>query len=284
MNARGWMFAAGLCLAAARGSAAELTDQPLPRSATRSAADRQPASRTEQARTAYEKAWALEDRGAWDTSFRHYQQAVDAAASSRARDLAIRGQMRILAALMPPEDPTGAGPGDPAGKRVLHRLQEVYANNPLHEDVAQTLYLTGLWYEKRGRLPMAILHYEQAREQRRSAVTSRDAAFALARCRVTAFRECPRDMHRCRDALLTLDRVMPTHRDSPKFVVLESWQNSLEEDLARHAFEVAEYYRKTARRPDAAAAAFRQVMESFPDSALAHQADRRLREIAESIP
>jgi outer membrane protein assembly factor BamD (BamD/ComL family) len=219
----------------------------------------------------------LEERGKYRDAFDEFQYLIDNYAGSFPYEETLEHQFRIANHFMTAKQKrmfVFRGFTDP--KTALSLFEQIVRNAPGWSKTPQAQFFVGVIHEDAGDEEEAISAYEITLSRFPDSRYAEQASFRRSRLLYRSAVKRPRDESGCRSALSALAGFLRDHPLSEHTAQARQHLDELRERLAAMYFAQAEFYDKTARRPQAALMAYREFLRQFPLSEMSARANERV--------
>jgi outer membrane protein assembly factor BamD (BamD/ComL family) len=233
---------------------------------------------TPEAATAqYHHAAYLQRRGKREKAFEAYQFLVDNYPGRFPYETVLERQFAIAMEIKDHRRGAWFGlPGFSSPERALPMLEDIVRNGPRWERAPEAHFLMGSIREQNKEYDLAVVSYLETMLRYPRSPYAMEAAFARARCLVTMSERTPYDKDRAEEAWYALSVFITSYPDSEYVEEIRALYVQISDRRAERAFEVAQYYDKTADNPDAALTAYRNFLSTYPSSKWTESAQRRI--------
>jgi outer membrane protein assembly factor BamD len=167
-------------------------------------------------------------------------------------------------------------PGFKSPTRAVPLLEQIIELAPEWEKAPETQYLIGQAYDADKDYEMAIVAYTAVLYRYPSSRYAEKAAFQKAYNLFLLSQESPNDGTRAMEAWAALTFFQNNFPLSDHISDVRIYRDTIYTNRARAAFEEAQFYDKTARKPKAAIMAYRRFLQEFPHSGWTDQAENRI--------
>jgi outer membrane protein assembly factor BamD (BamD/ComL family) len=229
----------------------------------------------------FEAAALFMQRGKLARAFDEFQYLFNFFPGRFAHEAVLDAQFRIANAILTERHMAFLGlNGFTDPQAALPMFQQIARNAPFWKHAAEVQYRVGWILEETGEDLDAVDAYAVVAQRHPDSPFAAEAAFRRALCLRRVSLSCPRDETQCRAALSAFAafiRDYPQHKGREQ---AESVREELSEKLASMYYERAIFYDTIARRPKAAAIAYRDFLQKFPLSAKAPAVTERIAELA----
>ena len=228
---------------------------------------------------------SLETRGDLEGALEAYQLLLDEYATSCDFDAILATRLKLANELMIQRHCAFWGlPGFEAPARAIPYFQSIVDTAPEWQGAAEALFRIGQAHERENQWEEAIEAYFLAMNRFPESSFAADAAVAQARCHVAVADETPNDA-RARDlAIAACDLVLARYPSTPRRVAVEEDKLRLLERRREADWQLALYYDKTLKNPEAARIHYRQFVALHPDAPETPRAAARLAELEPAAP
>ena len=228
-------------------------------------------------RAQFEYAKLLEKQGDYAEAFDEYEYLIRNFVSGFSFNEVVDRQYRVANAIM-------STPGRflwiietaPDYEKALPLFEKIVANAPRWSQTCQAQYDIAQIHERKGELDEAISAYEIVQQNFPRDALAVDAAFRQGECLARLARENPREERRSQAARTLLQRVLREHPNAHEAAQARQWLQEVVARLAAMAYERAQFYDRRSGNPKAAAIAYRDFLNKFPDDHRAAAARARL--------
>jgi outer membrane protein assembly factor BamD (BamD/ComL family) len=171
-------------------------------------------------------------------------------------------------------------PGFEAPERAIPLFEKIIQNGPRSPHAAEAQYLIGEAYEKSFQYELAVVAYIATLHRYPLSPFAEHAAFGRARALFAITKDYPHDEQALDEAwagVLVFLRAYPTsdYADEAK-----EMRAQLLDQKAAKLYNVAEFYDRIAKRPQAAKESYEQFVKQFPKSDMVETAQERIAVLA----
>ncbi len=166
--------------------------------------------------------------------------------------------------------------GFDAPERALPMYEKIIKNAPTGSQAATAQLNIGIIHELNDQEEEAVTAYEILQNRYNDADLAAQASYREADCLVKIHNQRPNDEDACnaaRAALVQYISVYPGHANVDK---ARAVLKTLNEQQAKRAFDLAQYYQKIAHRPKAAIVAYEDYLRKYPGTPLSTNAKEQL--------
>lgn len=167
-------------------------------------------------------------------------------------------------------------PGFEAPERALPMYEKLIKNAPSGSQAATAQLNIGIIHETNEEEEDAVGAYEIVQNRYGDANLAAQAAFREAHCLVKLHSQRPNDEDACNAARAALVQFITTYPGHAQVEQAKGFLQTLNDQQAKRAYDLARYYQTIARRPKAAIVAFEEYLRKFPNTALAPSAKAQL--------
>jgi len=173
-------------------------------------------------------------------------------------------------------------PGVDMSEKSIPRFEFIVKTAPEGEFAAEALLLAGKAHEAAYQYPEAIDSYLASFNRFPASPFAEDALFSQARCHRTLSLDAPNDARALDTARAAAARYVRHFPDGANAETVRAWLAEFRARQERLAFDRAEYYDKTLKKPRSARIAYEDYLARFPDGDLADLARLRLSYLPET--
>ena len=174
-------------------------------------------------------------------------------------------------------------PGFHAPERALPLFERIAEFGPRWERTPKAKLLIAQIKEENNKLEEAVFAYDRVQARYPRTPFAEEAAFGKGRALYTLAQRYPRDVDGIETAAYTLAFFVQSFPDSPEADTAVEYVRTLQNQLAKIAYEKARYYDRTARQPAAAIITYERFLERFPESEWSDRARRRLEKLRQKV-
>ena len=170
-------------------------------------------------------------------------------------------------------------PGFVAPERATPMFETIIRNAPSWEKAPLAQFNIGKIYEMTGSEEEAIAAFETLQNRYPSSPLVGQAAFRESSCLYLLSTHRKNDenaLNAARAALVDFIKAFPS---SPDVATAEAYLQTLNTRRATMAFERAQFYDTTKKRPEAALIAYQDFVRNFPSSELVEKANQHIEEL-----
>lgn len=171
-------------------------------------------------------------------------------------------------------------PGYVAPEQAVPLFEKIVASAPEGSGAAEALYLTGAANERVYEYDKAIEAYFSVLNRFPNSEFAPKAAYAQARCHVRVADDSPNDTRALETARAACQLFLQRHPDSADRAAIEADLARLRSRQAANAYELARYYDRILRKPQAALIEYRNFVALFPNDARTPAAKLRIAELS----
>jgi len=171
-------------------------------------------------------------------------------------------------------------PGFEAPERAIPYLEKIVANGPRSIYAPEAQYLIGQAYENSFQPEMAVVAYIATLHRYPLSPFAELAAFGRARSLYTLSNEYPNDVETLNEAWAGVMVFLRAYPQSEHAAQAIEFRDELLERKASAAFNIANFYDRKAKKPDAALKSYQNFLEQYPNSAWTDEAKTRMIELA----
>ncbi len=222
----------------------------------------------------------LERRNRLREAFDSYQHLVENYAGKFEFNEVLARQLRIAKTLM--DHKKGRFlffPGYSAPEQAIPLFEKIVASAPEGHGAAEASYLTGAAHERVFEYDKAIEAYFSVANRFPDSEFAPKAAFAQARCHVKVSDDAPNDNRALETARAACLLYLQRHPEAADRAGVEADLARLRARQAANAFELARYYDRILRKPEAALIEYRNFVALFPEDERTPTANRRIAEL-----
>lgn len=171
-------------------------------------------------------------------------------------------------------------PGFEAPERAIPLFEKIIQNGPRSPHAAEAQFLIGQAYENSFQYELAVVAYIATLHRYPNSPFAEGAAFGRARSLYAISKDYPNDQRALAEAwagLMVFIRAFPNSDYRNEALDM---RGVLLERKAQAAFDIADYYDRIAKRPDAALESYQDFIRQFPDSTLTARARERITQLA----
>lgn len=156
--------------------------------------------------------------------------------------------------------------GFAAPERAIPIFEAVLQYGPEWEKADEAQYTIGRAYQLTHDLESAITAYAATQFRYPQSAWAEEAAFYEAQCLYLLSKERPYNLDKAHAAWASFNQFLQKYSASTHVEEAASYRQQLTRKRAKISYEKALFYDKDGKSPEAALRAYRQFMESFPDS------------------
>ncbi len=171
-------------------------------------------------------------------------------------------------------------PGFDAPERAIPLFEKVIQNGPRSVYAPEAQYLIGEAYEKSYQYELAVVAYIATLHRYPLSPFAEPAAFGRARALYAITKDYPNDDQARDEAWAGVMVFLRAYPDSSYAAEARSMRDDLLDRKAAALYNVAEFYDRIARKPQAARESYEQFVRLFPNSNLAAEAKERVGALA----
>jgi outer membrane assembly lipoprotein YfiO len=224
----------------------------------------------------YEYASLLEETGHQKQAFDEFQYLVDFYVGRFPYEDVLDHQFRIANYFMTTRRARWLFGGFKAPERALPMFEKVVANGPNSKRTPEAQFYIALINEEMGELETAASAYETALRRYRSSSLAPEASFRRAQCLYHMADKTPRSEEGYRDALSALAMHIRDYPNDRNRETAQKYLDELKEKLADIYYNIAVFYDKITRKPQAAVIAYNDFIRNFPTSDRTEEATKRV--------
>lgn len=240
------------------------------------------APESSKAELAYAK--LLMKRGKYAKAFDEFQYLIDNYAGQFDYEEVIDSQFRVANIVMTQKHFTlFVFPGFSSPERALLLFERVVKNAPDWAKAPEAAFYIGLINEQTGALEDAVRAYGVVQSRYSSSDYAAGASFRNGYCLYKMYKRTPRDEVLCRRALTALAGFVRDYAGDPNEINAKKYIEELKDKLTNMRYDIAVFYDYKAHNPRAAIIAYSDFVKSFPSSALAVKANRRIVDLQEKM-
>jgi len=227
-------------------------------------------------------AQTLDKRGKERAAFDEYQVLMESYSGRFAGyDQVLARQFEIAKKIM--ETPKGKMlflPGFEAPERAIPLFEKIIQNGPQSVHAPESQYLIGKAYESSYQYELAVVAYIATLHRYPLSSFAEPAAFGRARCLFLIHKDFPNDQQALDEAWAGVMVFMRAFPLSEFIDEATTMRDTLLERKAKAAYNIAHYYDKIAKRPEAARESYEAFLKQFPNSPWSNDARERVVELA----
>lgn len=232
----------------------------------------------------FQHAAYLQRRGKLEKAFESYQFLVENYPGRFPYETVLERQFEIALEIKDHRRGAFLGlPGFTSPERALPMLEDIVRNGPRWERAPEAHFLMGSIREQNKEYDLAVVSYLETLLRYPRSPYAMEAAFARARCLVTLADRNPYDKDRTEEAWYALSVFLTSYPESEYAEEARAMYAKITERRAERAYQIAEYYDKTADNPEAALTAYRTFVNSHPSSKWTESAQQRITTLQEIV-
>jgi outer membrane assembly lipoprotein YfiO len=228
----------------------------------------------------------LESQKKYLPAFKEYQYLLDFYGSNYPYEEVLDRQFRIAHTLMTGRRARGLGFDgfrDPA--RALPLFEQVIESAPNGKYSAVAQFYIGVIHEDAKDYLEAVSAYETLLYRYPRSDHASDAAFRRATCLVEIAEKAPNDEAAAEEAMAALAQFIRRFAEHDGIADARDELDGLRQRVSTKHYQIAEFYDRIARRPEAALISYRYYVKRFPYTELAAAAEKRIEELeSEATP
>ncbi|HMO49754.1 MAG TPA: outer membrane protein assembly factor BamD [Kiritimatiellia bacterium] len=229
--------------------------------------------------------WALarilDQRGKYEDAFDAYQKLMEKyPARFPDHDRVLTRQFEIATQIMNKRRGGFFFGGFEAPERAIPFFEKIVRNAPRSPIAPEAQFLIGEAHEKNYEYELAVVAYSAVLHRYPLSDFAEPAAFARARSLNTLSENYPNDRQAIEEAwagIMVFLRSFPQSEFSDEAVTI---RDRLLKRKAQATYEIARYYDRIAKRPQAAKVSYQQFLEQFPQSPWSDSARERVAALA----
>lgn len=172
-------------------------------------------------------------------------------------------------------------PGFQAPERALPLFESIVDHGPRWDRAAEAALNVARIKERIDRWEEAVFAYERVAIRYPGTLQAKEAAFGKARSLNRLSDEYPRNLDGAETALYAFASFLQTHPDSEWADEARDSMRQLQRRIEALEFDIADFYDRRGRHPDAARIKFERFIERFPHSEKREEAEARLARLPE---
>jgi lipopolysaccharide assembly outer membrane protein LptD (OstA)/outer membrane protein assembly factor BamD (BamD/ComL family) len=167
--------------------------------------------------------------------------------------------------------------GYKAPERAIPYLESILRNAPQWKRAPEMQYQIGKAHQENGDLVMAVGAYSAVEYRYPDSPLAEQAALAKIDCLKKISKDTPYSVEVREDAQLAADLFAETYPNSQRRAEVDQFAADLTGQVAAHDLEVAQFYERVPKRPEAARVYYKAVTNAHPQTSYAETAAERLR-------
>lgn len=171
-------------------------------------------------------------------------------------------------------------PGFQAPERAIPLFEKVIANGPEWTGAPEAQFLIGRAHELNLAYEQAIIAYDTVQQRYPTSPFSEDASYRLVLCWQKLANEQRQNQQILNSAWTAAMFFLNAYPMSEHVAEVRNISRHLLDQRAKIAYQIADYYDRIARKPDAARTAYESCVKEFPQTDWARRAEARLAKLA----
>lgn len=227
----------------------------------------------------YEWARMLEDRGNLADAFDQYQVLMERYAAQARFDEILTRQYDLANRTMSSRRLRFLFGGWPAYDRAVPMFERIVTNAPAWSNAAQCQFNVGRLHELDRETIEALTAYTAVQYRFGQSAVAEEAAFRRTQCLAELCRGAPNDLARQDETWGAVVQFLRDYPHSAHAPLLEAQRDRLLRSRAQAAYDMAVYYDRHGKTPDAARTAYERFLLQFPNTELSAAVRKRLQDL-----